>query len=384
MKTTAVIIGVLALHLTALGSPFAEAPIYQAKLTCRPMAVAFGDLNGDGKNDMLITVYGETSYKEGKLLIYFNSDTGFPEKPDRSIDLPGCFRTALGDFDGDGKTDIAVTEGRSVCLLLNKNGFDPAKSEKYTNGDQSNGFIEVCKINDRGVFDILTGPVWRKFFTTKNEAEFSVENGYLRGPKENDTWTTCAIDLDSDGAMDIVGSGRADNTLRVYYGPLLTRYVNPKELSEFLELKVPGPMSEFAVSDLNGDNLYDLVAADAKNRKTYVYFQDQPVGFDPDAKPSLTLNGGGGAYVEDVNGDQLADLIVVDRNQDAVEIFLQKKGAPLPEDVNKADQVIKARGVDFLAFADVNNDGAKDMALKTASGTIQIYPGVKQTKSEKR
>lgn len=375
MKKTAIAFSFFALCHAAFSTPFAETPSYQTKLTC-PLSIVFGDLNGDGKQDMLINVFGEKwNGKEGKLLIYYNKDGALPEKANRTIELPYCFQMAIYDFDRDGKNDIAMLgDGKNLCFLLNKDNFDPEKRLKFFNTNQYNSAIQIGNINARGDFDALTGAVWRKFFRTKDG--FRKEDGYVMGPRLNDTWVTLAIDVDSDGAMDIVGSGRNDNTLRVYYGPLLNTTVNPEQLKEFLELTIPGNLSGFAVGDLNGDNLNDLAVADAKNRKTYIYFQDQPVGFDAKAKPSLTINGGGAVYVEDVNNDKLADLIVRDMSE-VVEILLQKKDVALSGDIKQADQILKIPRNDFLCFADVNGDGVKDMAIKNASGQIQIYSGVK-------
>ena len=378
MKKTAIVTVFLALCSAAIAATFAETPSYQTKLTC-PLSIVFGDLNGDGKPDMLVNTYGEKwDGKEGKILIYYNKDGNFPEKADRSIELPYCFRMAIYDFDGDGKNDIAmVGDGRNLCFLLNKDGFDPVKRLKFNNTNQSNGTIQICKINNKGDFDALVGPVWRKFFRAKDCA-FRADTGYILGPRINDTWVTLAIDVDSDGEMDVVGSGRQDNTLRVYYGPLLDTNVNPEQLKEFLELHLPGNLSGFTVGDLNCDNLNDLVVTDAKNHKTYIYFQNEPVGFDINAKPSLTINGGGSVYIEDLDNDKLSDLIILDNNE-SLAVFLQRKDAPFPTDILKADQVVKIPKSDFICFADTDGDGVKDMVVKnTYSGQIQIYSGIKK------
>lgn len=373
MKSAAIILVVVFLGAAVCDARFSETPIYKTQVTC-PLAVAFGDLNGDQKEDMVIISSGKGwNFKENKLLIYYNENGAYPATPNKEIKLPSCFSLDIYDFDKDGKNDIVVVVSRKVYLLLNKNEFKPDDDLVFRNVNQGNGGVQVCKIFDEGTFDLLRGPVLRRF-TLKKNGDYFVKAGYILGPDINDTWNTLAVDVNSDGKMDIVGTGRKDNTLRVYYGPILTFSVNPEKLSRFLQFKVPGSLSSFGVADLNGDDLEDLVVSDAKNGKTHIYHQNQPVGFDKSPKPSITINAGGRVYLKDVNGDKLSDLIIVHKNAKVV-VFLRKKGCDFPTEISRADQVLNISRINELAFADVNGDGILDLLAKESYGKIRIYPG---------
>lgn len=73
-----------------------------------------GDINGDGYYDILIA--GGGSY----IFIYHGSETGINEDPDKVITIPGAGCTGscisvstLGDIDGDGFDDIAVSNAKT-------------------------------------------------------------------------------------------------------------------------------------------------------------------------------------------------------------------------------------------------------------------------------
>ncbi len=352
---------------------FAEQP---ACTSSAPWAgsMAFGDLNGDGAPDMLVNSAGNNwDGKTTQILMFFNKAGGFAGEPDRKIEFPHCFRMLIHDFDQDGKNDIGLVAGCHLYVLFHKDGFDLEKKRQFFNTNQRVTDMYVCKLNDAGIFDVLVGPVWRQF--TLRGGELSAVNGYILGPQINDTGTTMPADVDADGVMDIVGVGRADNTLRVYYGPLLSLNVNPEELSDFLQLKVDGRVSGVAVADMNADGLADLIVADAKNRKTYIYFQNEPVGFDADAQPSLAIDGGGGAQAADLDGDGLSDLIVLDGHTKAA-VFLQKPGWMIPASLAQADQVLQIPKSAACYLEDVTGDGVKDLIVKCSNGIIQVHPGL--------
>jgi hypothetical protein len=75
----------------------------------QPSAVAVGDFNGDGKLDLVLN--------NGKLLLG-NADGTFQAPISYG---PGGFAVAVGDFNGDAKPDLAVVAG-TVRVLLGKGG----------------------------------------------------------------------------------------------------------------------------------------------------------------------------------------------------------------------------------------------------------------------
>ena len=92
----------------------------------RPISVAVADFNGDGKQD-IVTV-NSLSNGVASVLLRNAANTGFDAKIDFNVGFSPQ-SVAAGDFNGDGKQDIAAanTSGDNVSVLLRNaanNGFD--------------------------------------------------------------------------------------------------------------------------------------------------------------------------------------------------------------------------------------------------------------------
>jgi predicted NUDIX family NTP pyrophosphohydrolase len=90
----------------------------QAPACCEPGSVAVGDLNGDGKADVVAT--GSSGVR-----VLISKGAGAFVKPTREYATPYlAYSAVIGDLNGDGKRDIATSNinADSVSVLLNKGG----------------------------------------------------------------------------------------------------------------------------------------------------------------------------------------------------------------------------------------------------------------------
>jgi hypothetical protein len=128
-----------------------------------PLSVAVGDFNGDGKPDLAVTNYNGDSVS----VLLGNGDGSFQTHVDYGTGTgTGPYSVAVGDFNGDGKPDLAVTnsEDNSVSVLTNSD--DNSVSVLLGNGDgsfqtsmnyargQGHGAVTVGDFNRDGAPDL--------------------------------------------------------------------------------------------------------------------------------------------------------------------------------------------------------------------------------------
>lgn len=138
---------------------FREAPGSPFPCGDAPFAIAIGDINGDGHADLAIadapTITAESKGKDG-LYILLGDGTGHFEPLQGSPFATGKSpsRIAIGDLDGDGINDVAVTNynNKTVTIfLMNKTGV--AATMTIQAGNHPDG-ICIHDLNKDGKNDI--------------------------------------------------------------------------------------------------------------------------------------------------------------------------------------------------------------------------------------
>jgi hypothetical protein len=333
----------------------------------QPVALALGDFNGDGSLDVAVLDHyqpGADGGNGGNLAILLGTPQGtvqhtvtYPVSP-----LDGQLSSmAAGDFNGDGKPDLALTDSlnSTVTILLN----DSPQQSVYPVGPQP-GAVVVADFNRDGKLDLAVtnyGGSTVSILLGNGDGTFRPQVTYAAGGQP----VSLAIgDFNGDGNLDLavvlystsvsilLGNGDGAFQPPVAYG-----LPNAPSAPRFI-----------AVGDLNGDGNLDLVV-DTNAGSLFVGNWILPGNGDGTFQPAVYSPHGPAGYVvlADVNGDGILDMVTGEG------VLLGNGNATFQKLLQFPGTFTEGPFSPF-ATADFNGDGKLDVAVLT-KGIVGLLLG---------
>jgi hypothetical protein len=285
------------------------------------MALAVGDLNGDGTADLAVANHNDNTVT----ILLGNGDGSFTQATNSPVTVgTGPMSLAVGDLSGDGTADLVVAnvnDSTVTILLGNGNGtFTQAANSPISVAGASPTSVAMGDFNRDGIQDVavaIAGPNDVSILLGNGDGTFTKATGSPVAVGET-PYSIAVGDLNGDGIADLVTAnnasvngnpgtvtvllGRGDGSFAAASGSPVAVGTNPLIVAVG-DLNADGK-ADLAVTN-EVDNTVSVLLGNGDGTFTHTTANQTPTGFAPWSVALADFNGDGGADLAVGNSDLL-------------------------------------------------------------------------------
>jgi len=274
-------------------------------------AIAIADLNGDGSPDLAVTHPGVVpELGPGGVSVLLGNGKGGFDKPQLFAAGTPAGGVAIGDLNGDGKPDLVFTRGSAfgkpegVCVLLGNGDGTFGPATEYVAGFEPTS-VAIGDLNGDGKPDLVVDspePVGGAVTVLLGNGDGSFGPGKSYGIGGGTT-SVAIGDLNGDGKPDLAAANFTSKSVAVLLGN------GDGSFGPARNFAARTGSNSVAIGKLNGDGFPDLAMTNQGTGNVSVLLGNGSGGF---GKPKLFAAGpaAGSLVIDDLNGDSRPDLVV--------------------------------------------------------------------------
>jgi Tfp pilus assembly protein PilF len=229
-------------------------PLPQGTKRLSPHSIAFGDIDGDFKTDILVATNSGLRVYRQQTPSSFRDVTGSLQLGEsaRNGEFSGIW---LFDFDLDGDLDIVLGRASGELIVLRNNGDESWTTvHPFSEGVGGVTEFEAADFDADGTPDVALLDTNGRLHLYRNERLGNFRPQAISQPEPKLASLTAA-DLDSDGRMDFVAVTVAGQVLRISW----SEAAKGVELTPAVKLPSPTTASPLLVADLDNNGSLDLI-----------------------------------------------------------------------------------------------------------------------------
>ncbi|MFC4233244.1 beta strand repeat-containing protein [Parasediminibacterium paludis] len=355
-------------------------------------SVAVGDLDGDGKPDLVVA-----NYSANTISVYFNTATSgsikagsFAGKIDFATGT-NPISVAIGDLDGDGKPDLAVGNNGSNTISIFRNtstaGSIDANSFAAAVNIPANNYLYSLAIGDLdgdGKLDLVSAnignpsvvSVLRNTSTTGSlsASSFASPVSFTTGSYP---YSVAIADLDGDGKLDLAVANNNASTVSILRNTSTVGNIDATSFATKVDFAVGVRPWSIKIGDLDGDGKPDLAVVNETSNTVSVFRNTSTSGSINSTSFASKVDFVTGSTlpfsvaIGDLDGDGKPDLAVANTNGNTVSILRNTATLGSISASSFAPKVdFQTATAQDIAIADIDGDGKPDLVLANYGNSI--------------
>jgi len=374
-RAAALLIGAAAFHQAWGNGLFAYSRIYLTYSS--PFAVAVGDVNRDGRNDVLLTTYFDFDPDNDYRLFVFRQDEAgelmAPVKyPTRGTYDNTPSSVAVGDLNNDGRADVVV----GICglgLEVFYQGDNGLLAPSVFIPTPHSCLVRIGHLNGDGRLDLAAIGWQADAVAVLTQGA----DGTLSAPQ---TYLAFHGGFDDLELGDVNGDGRTDIVVmsgQLYQYPnlsVLTQNADGSFATAFYDMGIGELTRGVAIADVNADGRKDVIVTFGGGTWTppriAVFYQDA-AGTLATLAFLASAEYPGPAEAADLDHDGRDDMVVAHSDVSRIGVYPGGVGGPGPETLYEIPYATWTQS-HGLALGDINLDGAPDVVVANSNGYLVV------------